>query len=154
MVIARRTAFSEPGSRKMTVPRATPAQARDEHRGAADFLVAERAKQLAESVEALLEQVRDRFVGAVARRDPGPPGRDDGVDAADLPEHGFVDVLGIVAEDLALGDDVSGAFEELDDGPSADVGFHRAGVADRQHGAAHAGYGRLAMVLYAHLAII
>ena len=154
LVIARRTAFSEPGSMKITVPRATPAQARDEHRGAADLLVAERAEELAEAVEPLLEQARDRFVGAVARGDAGAAGGDDRVDAADLPEHRLVHVLRLVAEDLALGDDVPGGFEQLDDGPPADVGFRRARVADRQHGAAHARHGRLSMVLYAHLAII
>ena len=153
-VIARRTAFSDPGSMKIAVPRATPAQARESMAALPISCVAERAKELAEAVEPLLEQVRDRFVGAVARRDAGAARRDDRVDAADLPEHRLVHVLRIVPEDLALRHDVAGRLEQLDDRPSADVGFRRPRVADREHGAAHARHRRLPMVLYAHGLII
>src|SRR5258707_7870723 len=47
------------------------------HRRRSDLLVTEHPKELAESVETLLQQRVDRFVRAVARGDAGAAGRDD-----------------------------------------------------------------------------
>ena len=73
--IARRTAFSEPGSEKSRSsdrPRTGPA----EHRRRTDFREAEGAEQLAEAVDPLVQHPGDRFVGAVARgRSPSRPSR-------------------------------------------------------------------------------
>ena len=44
-------------------------------------------EELAETVQPLLEQLHNRFVCAVARRDACAARRDDGVHSADLPEH-------------------------------------------------------------------
>ena len=76
-VIARRTAFSDPGSTKIALPRHRAGGRAAHHRRRADLLEAEHAEQLAESVQALLEQAVDGFEGAVARRDAGAAGGDD-----------------------------------------------------------------------------
>src|SRR5439155_1692427 len=57
-----------------------------QHRGRPHVLVREHAEQLTEAVEPLLEEIDDRLVGPVARREAGPAVQDDGVDLG-LAEH-------------------------------------------------------------------
>ena len=91
-----------PGSRKTAVPRAVPAQARDSIAALPISGIAQHPKELAESIDPLLEQAGDGFVGAVARGDTGAAGRDDHIHAGDLAEDRLAHVLRIVAQDLPL----------------------------------------------------
>ena len=63
---------SSPAATRRRVRPATPATARDSIAAGADLGEGQRAEQLAESVEALVEQADDGLVGGVARREPGP----------------------------------------------------------------------------------
>ena len=83
---ARAAAASpSPGARRLPSPAARRRCGRRRGRRSARLIIAaapicsiaQHPEQLAESVEPLLEQRVDRFVGAVARRDAGAAGRDD-----------------------------------------------------------------------------
>ena len=67
---------------KTAQPAAMPAVARESIAAGADLREAQHAEQLAEAVEPLVEQRRDRFVGRIAPGDAGAAGRDDDVHAA------------------------------------------------------------------------
>jgi hypothetical protein len=66
-VIASPTAFSDPGSTKISVPHTVPAVAPTHHCRGTNLLKAEHAKQFTEAVQTLLEQAIDGFIGPVAR---------------------------------------------------------------------------------------
>ena len=54
-----------------------PGHGTRQHRAGADLVPRETAKRLSEAIEVLLEQLVDRLVGAIARRDPRSARRDD-----------------------------------------------------------------------------
>ena len=103
-----------------------------QHRRRADLLVTEHAKQLAESVEPLLQQRADRFVRAVAGRDAGSAGRDDHLDAAvgEVPLDRAVHLLRIVPDERAAGDDVTRGGQQVGNRAAAGVVLQRPRVAD------------------------
>ena len=125
------------------------------HRGGADLLVAEHPEQLAEAVEPFLEQPRDRFVGAVARRDAGSAGRDDACDVRvrELPLDRAAHELG--GSSLTIVRPVTwwpAREQQIGDRPAARVGGLRAGVADRHDRSSAPSAGACALVLdVAHL---
>ena len=103
-VIARRTAFSEPGSENTAVRADRAGAGAAQHRRRADLREAEHAEQLAEPVDALVEDAGDRLVGAVARGEAGAAGGDHDVDRAGLFQHEVADDERLVPDEAAAGD--------------------------------------------------
>src|SRR5262249_4534718 len=87
------------GSRQHEDRRAArdPADRARQHRGAANFLIAQAPEDLAETCEPLVYQALDRLARAVARGDAGAAGRDHRVDATELRGHPRMHVGGLVS---------------------------------------------------------
>src|SRR5216117_58475 len=108
-----------------------------QHGRRAHLLVREHAEELAEAVEAFLEEARDRLVGRVARREPRAPVHDHGVQAGhaeELLEMG-AEAPRVVGQDGVGEDAVPRLLEERTDAHAARVALGRARVAHRDDGA-------------------
>ena len=132
-----------------------PAQARLNIAAEPICSIAQHAEQLAESVEPLVEQRRDGFVGAVARGDAGAAGRDDDLDVRRLPRARFrAPSAGSSRTIRRPTTSWPASVERLRDRVAAGVGLGRARVADRQHEAPDACRRVVSMGLDGHRAII
>src|SRR5882724_8385620 len=108
-----------------------------QHGRRAHLLVREHAEELAEPVEAFLEEARDRLVGRVAGREPRAPVDDHGVQAwhaEELLEMG-AEAPRVVGQDGVGEDAVLRLLEERTDAHPARVALGGARVAHRDDGA-------------------
>ena len=134
-VIASRTACFRARQQEDGAAAADAGGRAREHGRRPDLLEAQHAEQLAEAVEPLLEEGRDRLVGGIALRDARAAGRDD---------HARVPARDLVAHDAPRppparrGPSAArrrvwpACFEQLGDRLAARLGLERARVADRE----------------------
>jgi len=109
------------------------------HRGWADLLKAQHAKELAKSIETLLQEARHHLVRAVACRDSRSARRDDRLHgrARELSFQNPSHQVRIVFDDGASGDLVAGGLEHAGDRTAARVGLLGPRVADGDDKTAH-----------------
>ncbi len=112
-----------------------------EHGGWADLVEAKHAKQLAETVQAFVEQTADGFVGRVARRQTRPTAEDHDVACVGVAksQRSITYAAGFVGKDLIRNGGMSGGAEQLPDQCAAGVGIRGTRIADGDDGAANTG---------------